>query len=182
MKKSVLLLLSMLLTAPLFNTASAQTKCVWIVKSENGSPVQKIGVSYSIVKLLADMGGNFDINGVKMTYKSLLKAYRDGSEVRINDRAGNGETKIYGGRFDQKMKESSKNEDRLFIESSDSGSESKVSKLPVRSVEAVGILLAMIGSKDLDNDIDKIESALEQGGILYIGDYEKDSRLWIYVN
>jgi len=80
------------------------------------------------------------------------------------------------------MKESSDNEDRLFIESSDSGSVPKISKLRVRSIEAVGILLAMIGSKDLDNDIDRIESALEQGGVLYIGDYEKDSRLWIYVN
>jgi hypothetical protein len=52
----------------------------------------------------------------------------------------------------------------------------------VKSIEAVGIILAMIGSKDLDSDIDRIESVLEQGGVLYVRDEQKDSRLWIYVN
>jgi hypothetical protein len=52
----------------------------------------------------------------------------------------------------------------------------------VKSIEAVGIVLAMIGSNDLDKDIDGIESVLDQGGVLYVQDIEKDSRLWIYVN
>jgi len=182
MRHKILVLAGILLLAVVINQTSAQTKCVWIVKVKDGTPVQKIGVSFSLVKLLAGMGGDFDINGVKMTYKSLLETYRDGSVKRIKEGSGNAETDIYGGKFDQKMKESSDNEDRLFIESSDSGSVPKISKLRVRSIEAVGILLAMIGSKDLDSDIDRIESALEQGGVLYIGDYEKDSRLWIYVN
>ena len=68
------------------------------------------------------------------------------------------------------------------MESTKNGGEPEVSKLRVKSIEAVGILLAMIGTKDLDNSIERIESALVQGGVLYVRDYEKDSRLWIYVN
>jgi len=89
---------------------------------------------------------------------------------------------VYGGKFDQKMKESSEMNNRLIIESSDSGRAPEISKVRVKSIEAVGMLLAMIGSKDLDDDIERIESILEQGGVLYVRDYEKDSRLWIYVN
>ena len=182
MRHKILALSSILLMAAVFNQAAAQTRCIWIVKSENGAPIQKIAVSLPLVKLLASSGGDFDISGVKMTYESLLQVYRDGSVKRIEDSTGNGETKVYGGKFDQEMKESSEMNDRLIVESSDSGGAPKVSKLRVKSVEAVGIVLAMIGSKDLDNDIDRIGSALEQGGVLYIRDYEKDSRLWIYVN
>ncbi len=178
----ILMLSSILLLVAIFNQADAQTKCIWIVKSQDGAQVQKIGVSISLVKLLSSSGGDFNINGVKMTYESLLRAYRDGSIVRIKDSTGNGETKVYGGKFDQEMKESSEMHDRLIIESSDSGGVPKISKVRVKSIEAVGIVLAMIGSKDLDNDIDRIGSALEQGGVLYVRDYEKDSRLWIYVN
>jgi hypothetical protein len=173
---------SILLMAVMINQAAAQTKCVWIVKSKDGAQLQKIAVSYSLVKVLADMGGDFDINDVKIKYETLLQAYRDGSVMQIKDSTGNGETKVYGGKFDQKMKESSEMNNRLIIESSDSGREQEISKIRVKSVEAVVMLLAMIGSKDLDDDMEKIESVLEQGGVLYIRDYEKDSRLWIYVN
>ncbi len=165
-----------------FNQANAQTKCIWIVKSEDGVQVQKIGVSLPIVKLLSSFGGDFDMNGVKMSYESLLQVYRDGSVKQIQDSADNSETKIYGGKFDQEMKESSAMQDHLIIESSDSGSVAKISKVRVKSIEAVGIILAIIGSNNLDNDIDKIGSALEQGGVLYIRDEQKDSRLWMYVN
>lgn len=89
---------------------------------------------------------------------------------------------MYGGKFDQEMKESSEMNNRLIIENSDSGAVPKVSKVRVKSIEAMGILLAMIGSKDLDDGIDRIESALERGGVLYVRDYEKYSRLWIYIN
>jgi hypothetical protein len=154
----------------------------WIVKSEDGSQLQKIGISYSLVKLLSGFEGSFDINGVKMEYKSLLQAYRSGSVMRIKDSTGNGETKVYGGKFDQEMKESSEMNNRLIIESSNRGDKPKISKIHVKSIEAVGILLAMIGSKDFDDDIDKIGFVLEQGGVLYVRDYEEDSRLWIYVN
>jgi hypothetical protein len=68
------------------------------------------------------------------------------------------------------------------MESSDKGGEPKVSQMRVKSIEAVGIVLAMIGSNDLDKDIDGIESVLDQGGVLYVRDIEKDSRLWVYVN
>lgn len=111
-----------------------------------------------------------------------MQIYRDGSVKQIKDNADNNETKIYGGKFDQEMKESSAMQDRLIIESSDSGSVAKISKVRVKSIEAVGIILAIIGSNNLDNDIDKIGSALEQGGVLYIRDEQKDSRLWMYVN
>jgi hypothetical protein len=153
-----------------------------MVKSKDGAPMQKIAVSLSMVKLLAGMGGDFDINGVKIKYESLLETYRSGSVMRIKDNTENGETEVYGGKFDQEMKESSEMNNRLIIESSKNGGEPEVSKMRVKSIEAVGILLAMIGSKDLDEGIDKIESALEQGGVLYVHDFEKDSRLWIYVN
>jgi hypothetical protein len=182
MRHKILILSGILLMAAMVNQAAAQTKCVWIVKSKDGAQVQKIAVSFSLVKLLADLGGDFDINGVKMKYESLLQAYRNGSVMQIKDSAGNGETKVYGGKFDQKMKESSEMNNRLIIESSDSGRAPEISKLRVKSIEAVGILLAMIGSKNLNDDIERIESILEQGGVLYVRDYEKDSRLWIYVN
>ena len=182
MKNKILLLSALLLMAVVFSRANAQTKCIWIVKSQDGAQAQKIGVSLSLVKLLSSSGGDFDIDGVKMSYESLLQVYRDGSVKRIMDSTGKSETKIYGGKFDQEMKESSEMQDRLIIESSDSGSVPKISKVRVKSIEAVGIILAVIGSKDLDSDIDRIESVLEQGGVLYVRDEQKDSRLWIYVN
>jgi hypothetical protein len=182
MRHKIFVLSGILLIAAMFNQAAAQTKCVWMIKSNNGTQAQKIGVSLSLVELLADLGGDFDINGVKIKYKSLLEAYRSGSVMRIKDDTENGETKVYGGKFDQEMKESSERNNRLIIESSKDGEEPEVSKIRVKSIEAVAMLLAMIGSKDLDDGIDKIESALEQGGVLYVRDYEKDSRLWIYVN
>ena len=182
MKQKILVLSGILLMAAMFNQAAAQTKCVWIVKSKDGTQAQKIGVSLSLVKLLADLGGDFDINGVKIKYKSLLQAYRSGSVMRIKDDNENGETKVYGGKFDQEMKESSEMNNRLIIESSKNGGEPEVSKIRVKSIGAVAMLLAMIGSSDFDDSSDKIESALEQGGVLYVRDDEKDSRLWIYVN
>jgi hypothetical protein len=181
-KNKTLVLFGVLLIATAFNQAAAQTKCIWIVKSKDNTTLVKIGVSSSLVKLCADMGGDFNINRVKITYKSLQQTYRNGSVVRIKDSTGNGETKIYTGTFDQEMRESSEKHNRLMVESSDSGETVKVSKLRVKSIQAIGVLLAMIGSKDFDDDMDKIESALEQGGVLYVRDYEKDSRLWIYVN
>ncbi|HTY11738.1 MAG TPA: hypothetical protein VMF88_11780 [Bacteroidota bacterium] len=182
MKHNISMFSVVLLTAVVFSQINAQTKCIWIVNSQDGTQVQKIGLSLSLVKLLSSTGGDFDVNGVKMSYESLLHVYRDGSTKRIEDSTGKGETKIYGGKFDQEMKESSEMQDQLIVESSDSGSQPTISKVPVKSVGAVGIVLAMIGSKDLDRDIDRIESALEQGGVLYIRDEQKDSRLWIYVN
>jgi len=182
MRQKILVLSGILLMAAMFNLAAAQTKCVWIVKSNDGKQAQKIGISFSLVRLLADLGGDFDINGVKIKYASLLQAYRSGSVMRIKDDTENGETKVYGGEFDQELKEHSEMNNRLIMESTKNGGEPEVSKLRVKSIEAVGILLAMIGTKDLDNSIERIESALEQGGVLYVRDYEKDSRLWIYVN
>ncbi|MFZ1978828.1 MAG: hypothetical protein WAV76_12820 [Bacteroidota bacterium] len=182
MKHKIVALSVILLTAALFHQAAAQTKCIWMVKSINGEQVQKIAVSVPLVKFFASEDGNFDINGEKISYKSLMETYRDGSIIEIKDSTDNGVTKVYGGKFDQDMKESSDRNDRLFMESSDKGGEPKVSQMRVKSVEAVSILLAMIGSKDLDKDIDGIESVLEQGGVLYVRDNEKDSRLWIYVN
>jgi hypothetical protein len=182
MKHKCSVFLVILLITAVFSQIKAQTKCIWIAKSQDGTQLQKIGVSLALVKLLSGSGGDFDINGVKISYESLLQIYKDGTVKRIRDSTGNGETKVSGGKFEQEMKESSEMHDRLIIESADSGSEPKISKVPVKSVGAVGIILAMIGSKDLDRDIDRIESALEQGGVLYVRDEQKDSRLWIYVN
>ena len=182
MKLKILVLTGIMFMVAVFHQADAQTKCVWMVKTKNGAPAQTIAASLSLVKLLAGMKGDFDINGVKIKYDSLLEAYRSGTVLRIKDDDQDGETKVYGGKFDQEMKESSEMNNRLIMESSKNGGEPEISKIRVKSIEAVGILLAMIGSKDIDDGIDKIESALEQGGVLYVRDYEKDSRLWIYVN
>jgi hypothetical protein len=182
MRRNTLLLSVILFTAVVFHQAAAQTKCIWIVKSINGEQVQKIAVSVPLVKFFAGDDGNFDINGVKISYKSLMDTYRDGSVMRIKDSTDNSETKVYGGKFDQEMKESSEMNNRLIMESSDRGSEPKITRMRVKSIEAVGIVLAMIGSKDFDNDVDRMESVFDQGGVLYVRDMEKDSRLWIYVN
>jgi hypothetical protein len=178
MGKSFLAVAGILLIS--FSGVFAQTKCVWIEKSENGETIQKIGVSVELVKLLAYPGASFDINDVRISYDSLLTAYEEGSEIRIN--SSEGETKIYGGKFSEKMKEKTERHNYLIIESSDTGKEIKVNKVRVKSIEAVTVLLAMIGSNNLDEDIDRIESALDRGGVVYVRDFKKDSRLWIYVN
>ena len=182
MKQKILVICSILFMAAMVHQAAAQTKCVWIEKTKDGTQAQKIGVSLSLVKLLADMDGDCDINGVKIKYKSLLQAYRSGSVTRIKDDNENIETKVYGGKFNEAMNEHSERHNRIIIESSKDGGEPEVSKLRVKSIEAAAMLLAMIGSSDFDDSSDKIESALEQGGVLYVRDYDKNSSLWIYVN
>jgi hypothetical protein len=182
MGKKILVICSILFMTAIIHQAAAQTKCVWIEKNNDGTQAQKIGVSLTLVKLLADLDGDFDINGVKIKYKSLLQAYKSGSVTRIKDNKENSETKVYGGKFDQDMKESSKRNNRIIMESSKDGGEPEISKISVKSIGAVAMLLAMIGSSDFDDSSDKIESALEQGGVLYVRDYEKKSELWIYVN
>ena len=82
MKNKFLLLSATLLMAAVFSQANAQSKCIWIVKSQDGAQAQKIGVSLSLVKLLSSSGGDFDIDGIKMSYESLLQVYRDGSVKR----------------------------------------------------------------------------------------------------
>ncbi len=128
MRRNIIILSAIMLTAAVFHQAAAQTKCIWIVKSINGEQVQKIAVSVPLVKFFAGDDGNFDINGVKISYKSLMETYRDGSVMRIKDSSDNSETKVYGGKFDQEMKESSDMNNRLFMESSDRGGETKVSQ------------------------------------------------------
>jgi hypothetical protein len=182
MKQKILVICSILFMAAMVHQAAAQTKCVWIEKTKDGTQAQKIGVSLTLVKLLADMGGDFDINGVKIKYQSLLQAYRSGSVTRIKDDNENIETKVYGGKFNENMNEHSEMHNRIIMESSKDGGEPEVSKLRVKSIQAAAMLLAMIGSSDFDDSSDKIESALEQGGVLYVRDYEKNSNLWIYVN
>ncbi len=164
----------------LFGGTFAQTKCIWLERSENGETAQKIGVSVQLVKLLAHPGSSFDIGGTKISYDTLLVVYNEDSDIRIKDSTG--ETRIYAGKFNEKMKEETEEHNHLIIESSDSGETPKVNKIRVESVEAVTVLLAMIGSNDVDRDIDRIESALDRGGLLYIRDFKRDSRLWMYVN
>ncbi|HEY9167168.1 MAG TPA: hypothetical protein VIS48_13515 [Candidatus Kryptonia bacterium] len=182
MKKIIAIVSCVVFVSVAASSALSQTKCIWIENSENHATTQKVGVSLRLVKLLASSRGDFDINGVKMSYDSLLRAYDEGTVMRIKDSTGEGETRFYGGKFGEKMNEETERHNHIIIESSDSGESTKVSKLRVESLEAVGIVLAMIGSKNLDKDIDTIESALEQGGVFYARDYKKNSRLWIYVN
>ena len=182
MKQKILVIYSILFMAAMVHQAAAQTKCVWIDKTKEGTQTQKIGVSLTLVKLLADMGGDFDINGVKIKYNSLLQTYKSGSVTRIKDDNENSEMKVYGGKFGEDMNEHSEKHNRIIMESSKDGGEPEVSKIKVKSIEAAAMLLAMIGSSDFDDSSDKIESAFEQGGVLYVRDYEKNSSMWIYVN
>ncbi|RPI02709.1 MAG: hypothetical protein EHM64_13490 [Ignavibacteriae bacterium] len=180
MKPANRIFLYLLIPFAAFQLAGAQTKCVWVVKTQDGEQVQKIGISYPLVQLLGNAEGDFDINGVKLKYKTLLKAYNSGSVMRIKDAAG--ETKIFGGKFDQKMNEHSSKHNRLIIENTDKGGEPDISKIRVKSIQAMGMLLTMFGSKDFDEDMDQIESVLEQGGVLYVRDEKENSTLWMYVN
>jgi hypothetical protein len=182
MRTKFLAISCVLLIAAAVSQSAAQTKCVWIDKSKDGIVLQKIGISFSMVKLFAGSEGKIDVDGVKLTYKTLLQAYEDGSVVRIADSTEDGETIVYGGKFDQEMKESSARHDRLIIETVDRGSEPQISRIRIKSIEAVSVLVAMIGANDLDDAIDNIDSALEQGGVFYVRDYEKDSEVWAFVN
>jgi len=178
MRKMLLSVLSISLM--LLGQACAQTKCIWIEKSEDGKMVQKFGVSVPLIKLFARPGASFDLNNTRIPYDSLLEIYNDGSDVRIKDSTG--ETRVYGGEFGEKMVEETERHSHLIIESTDSDGTTKVNKIRVESAEAVTILLAMMGSKDVDEALDSIEPVLERGGILYIRDFKNNSRLWIYVN
>lgn len=162
--------------------ACAQTKCVWIEKWENGSMTQKSGISIHLVRLLAGAKGNFTIDDTPLSFDSLLSICEQRAMFRMKDSTGSEETRIHGGILNITMNQSSEGHNHLFVESSDSGESPKVSKFRVESAEAVAVLLAMIGSKNLDEDIDKIESALERGGVIYIQDLKKQSTVWIYVN
>lgn len=163
-------------------TSYSQTKCIWVEKSENGATVSKIGISYNVAKVFAGSGGDFDLDGANVKFDTLLYAFKTGNVVRINDSTGTGEAKIYRGAFDKPMEKSTNKHHYLMVENTDSTGTVKVTKLRSESVEAVGVILAMVGSKNLDEDIDKIESVLEPGGVLYIRDMRKNSSIWIYVN
>ncbi len=163
-------------------TSYAQTKCIWIEKSEHGKMTGKIGISYNVAKIFAGSDGDFDLGGANVKFDTLLYAYRTGEVVYIQDSTGNGKAKIYRGKFDRPMEKSTNGHDYLVVENTDSTGAVKVTKLRSESVQAVGVILAMIGGKNLDENIDKIEAVLEPGGILYLRDMKKQSSVWIYVN
>ncbi|HUI28715.1 MAG TPA: hypothetical protein VLX91_00760 [Candidatus Acidoferrales bacterium] len=177
MKKSVLAL-SILLA--FLAGACAQTNCIWVEKSDDGRAMQRLGISIGLVKLLARPGSSFDLDNTRLSYDTLLAVYNEGLEIRIKDSIG--ETIIYGGKFGEKMKEESERHNYLIVESTDSDGTTKTEKIRIESIEALPFLLSMIGSKDTGDDIDRIESALERGGVLYIRDFRKNTRLWMYVN
>lgn len=152
MKSRVIAISCFLLLSGVINQAVSQTKCVWIERSEGGTIVQKIGISLRLVKLFPGEGQILDIDHSKMTSDSLIAVYNSGSTAEIKDSTGNGITKVFGGKFDERMKEETKRHNHLIVESTDSGDTMKITKLRVESVEAVGVLLAMIGSKHLDED------------------------------
>ena len=182
MRNGIIAVSSFLLVLGMINHAVAQTKCIWIERLESGTVVQKIGISLPLVKLLPGGEQTFDFDHSKIPFDTLLAIYNSGSTAEIKDSSGDGVTRVLGGTFDERMSQETKRHNHLIVESTDSGDTMKVTKLRVESVEAVGVLLAMIGSKHIDEDIDRIESALDQGGVLYLRDFKKDSRVWIYVN
>lgn len=163
-------------------TSYSQTKCIWIEKYEHGKTTGKIGISYNVAKVFAGSGGDFDLGGTQVKLDTLLYAYRTGETVVIPDSTGSGEAKIHRGKFDLPMEESTNRHNYLVVENTDSTGAVKVTKLRSESVQAVGVLLAMIGGKNLDDNIDKIESVLEPGGILYLRDTKNNTSVWIYVN
>jgi len=177
MRKSVL---ALSLFLAFLAGACAQTNCIWIERTEDGTMTQKLGVSARIVKLLAHPGSTFDLGDVQVSYDTLLAVCKGDLDVRTRD--SEGETRMYAGRFGEKMKEETEEHNHLIVESTDSTGATKVKKIRVESIEAVPFLIAMIGAKDDEAVMDKIESALERGGVLYVRDLKKNTRLWIYVN
>jgi hypothetical protein len=171
-----------LLIAMIFNNAFSQTKCLWFDKTANGMMTNKVGVSAELVKFFCHPGGKLDLNGVKLSYDSLLAIYENDLTVFVKDKDGKSETKIYRGKFKEEMNESTARHNSFIIESTENGEEMKVTKIKVKSLTSIAMVLAMIGSGDFDEDVDNLESALERGGIFYAHDFEKDSRLWVYVN
>ncbi len=182
MRNRIIAVSCFLLLSGIISHAAAQTKCVWIERLESGTVVQKIGISLPLLKLFPGGKQTFDVDHSRLTFDSLLTIYNSGSTAEIKDSTGDGLTRVFGGTFDQRVKEETRRHNHLIVESTDSADTMKVTKLRVESVEAVGVLLAMIGSKHLDEDIDRIENALDRGGVLYIRDFKKNSRVWIYVN
>ena len=182
MKRIGSIVFIIVLSMVLMHQAYAQTRCMWLIKTLDGEQVQKIGISCSLVNFLGNAGGEFDLNGVKVEYKTLFRACKNGSVLNIKDEDRNGEIKIYKGTFDEKMNERSENKNRLMIENSKHGEEPEISKVRVKSIQAAFMLMAMIGSKDIDEDMDNFESVLEPGGVLYVHDEKENSTLWMYVN
>lgn len=117
-----------------------------------------------------------------MSFDTLLYAYKTGKTIQVTDSTGSGVARIFGGKFKEPMEKSANEHHYLVVENTDSNGTVKVTKLRTESVQAVGIILAMIAGENLDYDIDKIESVLKPGGILYISNPKKNSRVWIYVN
>lgn len=163
-------------------TTLSQTKCIWFDKVEHGVRTQKFGIAVDVVKLLAHPGSSFDINGVSMTYDSLLTIYENDLTVKVKNSTDDSEITIHTGKFYDKMNEQTDRHDYLISESTEGGNKTKVTKLKVKSIEAMAVLFALVGSKDIDNAVDAIESALQRGGIFCLNDFSKDSQLWIYVN
>jgi len=95
-------LAGILLLAVVINQNFSADKMCWIVKVKDGTPVQKDRGFILTGEAPRRYGRRFDINGVKMTYKSLLETYRDGSVKRIKEGSGNAETDIYGGKVRSK--------------------------------------------------------------------------------
>ena len=177
MRKSVLAVVVLL---AVIAGGCAQTNCVWIERSEGGTMTQKVGVSTRVAKLLAHPGSTFGLGDVDISYDTLLAVCRGELDLRMTD--AKGKTEVHGGRFSEKMKEETAKHNYLIVESTDGTGGTKVEKIRVESLEAIPFLVAMIGSKESEADMEKIESALERGGVLYVRDFRKNTRLWIYVN
>lgn len=159
-----------------------QTSCVWIEKYRNGSLESKIGISPNLVNIFARSSGNFDLDGVHLSFDTLLYAYTTGKTIHVVDSTGEGSAVIHGGSFGEPIKKNTDKHDYLVIENKDSDGTVNVTSIRAESVEAVGIIAAMIGGKKLDSSIDRIKSVLAPGGLLYIRDFKKNSTVWIYVN
>ena len=143
MKKKILTALPFILIAATVGAAFPQTRCVWIEKIEGDKGTQRIGLSARVVKLFATPGANFDLNGMRLTFDTLLIVAKNGSTITLKDSTGNGETVIRGGKFNERMDQETPRHNHLIVEESDSGEPPRISKLRVESVEAVGVLLLM---------------------------------------
>lgn len=182
MRKRITIVTTLVLLTAACGTSFSQTRCVWIEKYQNGGTESEIGISQNLVKALAGSGGNFDLDGVHLSFDTLLYASKTGKTIEVQDSGGNGGARILLGRFNQPMKESANKHHYLMIENKDSSGAVKTTKLRAESLEAVGVIAAMIGGKDLDDTIDKIESVFKPGGMVYVHDIKKNSSVWIYVN
>lgn len=179
--KRISIVLSLCVLAFSFQTFS-KNRCLWFEKFEHGDKVQEFGISIDVVKLLSHQGSSFNMNGIHMTFDSLLTIYDEDQSVTLNDNKDNSRIEIHRGKFSSDLNEESDKHNCLIMESSGDDEKTNICKLKIRSIEGIAALAALFQCADVDEALDALESALPRGGVFYSYDFQQHKRVWVYVN